>query len=81
MWLDGNTDKIQKCFIHIKIGFALHEISQSSDFNVNVRSTARSLLGRITSYETTLTAMMFLQVFKFTTALSDYLQTLNLDYL
>lgn len=32
------------------------------------------------SYETVLVAMTFLQIFKITTPLSDYLQTKNLDY-
>ncbi|KAL4142642.1 hypothetical protein QTP88_005060 [Uroleucon formosanum] len=44
-------------------------------------SNAKSLLGRLTNYETTLTAMTFLQIFKLTTPLSDYLQTSNLDYI
>lgn len=81
MWMDEVKHEERKSFIFIQVVFALHEISQSSNFNVNVRSTARSLLGHLTSYETTLTAMMFLQIFNVTTDLSDYLQTSNLDYI
>lgn len=53
----------------------------TNDFSNCVRSTAQSLLGRLTRYETVLTAMLFLQIYKFTTALSDYLQTSGLDYI
>ena len=66
-----NDDKKQFVYVHIE--FALYKMSVTNDFSNSVRSTAQSLLGRLTSYETVLTAMMFLQIFKFTTALSDYL--------
>jgi hypothetical protein len=81
MWIVETQHGERKSFIYVKIVLSLYEISQSNDFNVNVRSNARSLLGRLTSYETTLTAMKFLQIFKLTTPLSDYLQTSNLDYI
>lgn len=64
----------------MQIVFDLYEISFTNDFSNRVRSTAQDLLGRLTRYEIVLTAMMFLQIFKFTTALSDYLQTSGLDY-
>lgn len=81
MWIVEAQDGEWKSSIYVKIVLSLYEISQSNDFNVNIRSNARSLLGRLTSYETTLTAMTFLQIFKLTTPLSDYLQTSNLDYI
>ncbi|VVC44637.1 Hypothetical protein CINCED_3A004685 [Cinara cedri] len=81
MWIVEAQHGERKSFIYVKIVLSLYEISQSNDFNVNVRSNARSLLGRLTSYETTLTAMTFIHIFKLTTPLSDYLQTSNLDYI
>ncbi|KAF0768024.1 zinc finger MYM-type protein 1-like [Aphis craccivora] len=49
-------------------------------FNSKPRNDALSLLKKICSFETILVAMMFLQIFKITTPLSDYLQTQNLDF-
>jgi len=62
MWIVEAQHRERKSFIYVKIVLSLYEISQSNDFNVNVRSNARSLLGRLTSYDTTLTAMTFLQI-------------------
>lgn len=76
IWNERTKNDDRKQFV-----FALYEISVTNDFSNSVRSTAQSLLGRLTRYETVLTAMMFLQIFKFTTALSDYLQTSGLDYI
>ncbi|XP_050547479.1 uncharacterized protein LOC126909133 [Daktulosphaira vitifoliae] len=81
MWTNEGENEERKKLTYVSIVLALYEISFSNSFAAGVRSTARSLLNRLTSYETTLTAMMFLQIFKFTTALSDYLQTSSLDYI
>ncbi|XP_050547294.1 uncharacterized protein LOC126908981 [Daktulosphaira vitifoliae] len=81
MWTNEGKNEERKKLTYVSIVLALYEISFSNSFAAGVRSTARSLLNRLTSYETTLTAMMFLQIFKFTTALSDYLQTSSLDYI
>ncbi|KAL4101091.1 hypothetical protein QTP88_021111 [Uroleucon formosanum] len=55
MWIVEAQHGERKSFIYVKIVLSLYEISQSNDFNVNVRSNARILLGRLTSYETALT--------------------------
>jgi len=81
MWNKSAKNDDKKQFVYVQIVFALNEISVTNDFSNSVRSTAQSLLGRLTRYETVLTAMLFLQIFKFTTALSDYLQTSGLDYI
>jgi len=81
MWNKSAKNDDKKQFVYVQIVFALYEISVTNDFSNSVRSTAQSLLGRLTRYETVLTAMLFLQIFKFTTALSDYLQTSGLDYI
>ncbi|KAG8177445.1 hypothetical protein JTE90_008629 [Oedothorax gibbosus] len=65
---------------YIELILALSIISDSEDFNPKTRSEANSLLQKFVSYETILTAMMCLMIFKITTPLSDYLQTKNLDY-
>lgn len=73
MWNESIKNDDRKQFVYVEIVFALYEIYVTNDFSNSVRSTAQSLLGRLTRYETVLTVMMFLQIFKFTTALSDYL--------
>ncbi|KAG8273357.1 hypothetical protein J6590_108302 [Homalodisca vitripennis] len=59
---------------------ALQKISLSPEFNATVRSSATGLLSKFLEFETTVIAMTFLQIFKVTTPLSDYLQTKNLDF-
>jgi len=81
MWKESTKIDDRKQFIYVQIVLALYENSISNIFSNSVRSTAHSLLCRLTRYETVLTAMMFLHIFKFTTALSDYLQTSGLDYI
>lgn len=58
---------------------SLYKISHSSEFNSKVRSDAAAILEKYITFETILISMIYLQIFKVTTPLSDYLQTRNLD--
>jgi hypothetical protein len=66
--------------IYLELVLALFKISHSTDFNAKVRHEATALLNKYLDFETIVVGMVFLQVFKITTPLSDYLQTKNLDY-
>jgi len=68
-----------KC-VYYKLLVSLYNISNSKEFNSKARNYALSLLKKFCSFETILAAMMFLQIFKITTPLSDYPQTQNLDF-
>lgn len=67
-------------YVFFELVVALHGIYTSEDFNSKIRSDAGALFLKFTQFEVILTAMIFLQIFKITTPLSDYLQTQNLDY-
>ena len=58
----------------------LNQISNSSSFTGKHRSEAKALQDKLLEYEVILTAFVYLRVFKYTTPLSDYLQTTGLDY-
>ncbi|XP_074030798.1 uncharacterized protein [Leptinotarsa decemlineata] len=75
----SNTAKPNK-HIYLELVLALFKISHSADFNAKVRHEATALLKKYLDFETVLVGMIFLQLFKITTPLSDYLQTKNLDY-
>jgi len=64
----------------VELILALFKISQSPNFNAKVRHEATALLNKYLDFDTIVIGMVFLQVFKITTPLSDYLQTKNLDY-
>jgi len=81
-WIKGDlSPENESKFVYIQLLVALYEISISNQFNSKIRKDSRGLMKKFCSYETVLVAMMFLQIFKITTPLSDYLQTKNLDYI
>ncbi|XP_025196206.1 zinc finger MYM-type protein 1-like [Melanaphis sacchari] len=81
-WIKGDlSTENESKFVYIQILVALYEISISNQFNSKIRNDSLSLMKKFCSYETVLVTMMFLQIFKITTPLSDYLQTKNLDYI
>ncbi len=57
------------------------EIVSRPPFNVTARDEARTLLDKLTKFETILTAATFNRIFAITTPLSEYLQTSGLDIL
>ena len=59
---------------------SLHKIHSSTEFNSKVRDEASGILNKFMQFKTITTSMTFLQIFKISTLLSDYLQTKNLDY-
>ncbi|XP_031353775.1 uncharacterized protein LOC116178426 [Photinus pyralis] len=67
-------------YVFYELAVALHSMSLSNEFNAKVRAEASGILGKFLNFETIVIAMTFLQIFKITTPLSDYLQTKNLDY-
>lgn len=67
-------------YMFYELTVALYKMSLSNEFNVKMRDDASGLLRKFLSFETIVTAVTFLQIFKVTTPLSDYLQTKNLDY-
>lgn len=66
--------------VYIELVISLSIVANSQGFSPKTRNEANSLLQKFLSFETILTAMMFLLIFKSTTPLSDYLQTKNLNY-
>ncbi|XP_025405010.1 uncharacterized protein LOC112679433 [Sipha flava] len=81
-WIKGDlSPENESKFAYIQLLVALYEISISNQFNSKIRNDSLSLMKKFCSYETVLVAMMFLQIFKITTPLSDYLQTKHLDYI
>jgi hypothetical protein len=60
----------------------LDEISNADgqQFNAKTRAEARALCDNLLKTETIFVAFVFLRVFKYTTPLSDYLQTRGLNY-
>jgi hypothetical protein len=68
-----------KC-VYYELLVSLYNILNSKEFNSKARNDVLSLLKKCCSFKTILVAMMFLQIFKITTPLSDYLQTQNLDF-
>ena len=66
--------------IYLDLVIPLFKISSCPEFNFKTRTDAEGLLIKFTHFETILVAMLFLQIFKITTPLSDYLQTKNLDF-
>lgn len=80
-WINGDlSPENQYKFVYIELLLSLYNISNCNQFNSKARNDALSLLKKFCSFETVLVAMMFLQIFKITTPLSDYLQTPNLDF-
>lgn len=77
---DGAEKQLPTKLVYLELVVALTKISNSPDFNSKIRSEAEGLLNKFVSFDTILIAMMFLQIFKITTPLSDYLQTKNLDF-
>lgn len=49
-------------------------------FNPKIRNDARELFQKFCTFETILLAMIFLQIFKIITPVSEYLQTKGLNY-
>ncbi|XP_025416538.1 uncharacterized protein LOC112687804 isoform X2 [Sipha flava] len=81
-WIKGDlSPENESKFAYIQLLVALYEISISNQFNSKIRNDSLSLMKKFCSYETVLVAMMFLQIFKIITPLSDYLQTKHLDYI
>jgi len=81
-WIKSDlSTENESTFFYIELLVALYEISISNQFNSKIRNDSLSLMKKFCSYETVLVTMMFLQIFKITTPLSDYLQTKNLDYI
>lgn len=79
--LESQVDQSRPAkYVFYELTVALYKISLSKEFNIKVRDDASGLLRKFLSFETIITAMTFLQIFKVTTPLSDYLQTKNLDY-
>ena len=58
-----------------------NEIANNPRFNVTARDEARTLMEKMTKFETILTAATFNRIFAITTPLSEYLQTSGLDVL
>ncbi|XP_054259308.1 uncharacterized protein LOC128984050 [Macrosteles quadrilineatus] len=77
---DGEVKSKPPKLVYLELVIALFKISTSQDFNSKVRSDSDALLKKLLSFECILVAMLFLQVFKVTTPLSDYLQTKDLDF-
>lgn len=59
----------------------MYNISNSKEFISKAKNDAPSLKKKCCSFEAMLVAMMFLQIFKITTPLSDYLETQSLDFI
>ncbi|KAK5639462.1 hypothetical protein RI129_011954 [Pyrocoelia pectoralis] len=74
------NQKQSSTYVFFELTLELLKIASCTDFNGKVRNNATAFLHTFVSFETVVTAMIFLQIFKITTPLSDYLQTRNLDY-
>ncbi|KAF0695675.1 zinc finger MYM-type protein 1-like, partial [Aphis craccivora] len=59
----------------------LYSIAYSDRFESNVRFEAQSILQIFLKFDTILVAFVFKTLFKYTTPVSKYLQTVSLDYL
>lgn len=81
-WFDNiETENVElRKSVYPDLVISLNIISNSMEFNSKSRSDANALLSKFLSFETILVAMIFLNIFRFTTVLSDYLQTKNLDF-
>ena len=77
---DVQANQVTNNLKYMKLVVSLSIIANFTDFSPKTRNEANSLLQKFLSFETILTAMMCLLIFKITTPLSDYLQTRNLDY-
>jgi len=80
-WKNGDfqLESQYKC-VYYELLVSLYNILNYKEFNSKTRNDALFLLKKFCSFETILVAMMFLQIFKITTPLSDYLQPQNLDF-
>jgi len=58
----------------------IHTIAYADNTDPHIAFDARALIINWTSYETIITAYLFLQFFSATTPLSKYIQTKGLDY-
>ena len=59
----------------------LQNIANCTGFTEKLRNEANALKDKLLDYEVILTAFIYLRIFKYTTPLSDYLQTSGLDYI
>lgn len=67
-------------YVFFELTLALKKISTGLAFDGKVRNDASALVNKLMTFETVAIVMFFLQIFKITTPLSDYLQRQNLDY-
>jgi hypothetical protein len=76
----GNEEAVNKS-LYVDVLTCFSEIVSSPRFNVTARDEARTLVDKLTKFETILTAATFNRIFAITTPLSEYLQTSGLDIL
>ena len=67
--------------LYVDMQTCFSEIASNPQFNVTARDEARTLMGKLTKFETILTAATFNRIFAITTPLSEYLQNKGLDIL
>ena len=76
----GNEEAANKC-LYVDVLTCFSEIVSRPRFNVTARDEARTLVDKLTKFETILSAATFNRIFAITTPLSEYLQTSGLDIL
>ncbi len=76
----GNEEAANKS-LYVDVLTCFSEIVSRPRFNVTARDEARTLVDKLTKFETILTAATFNRIFAITTPLSEYLQTSGLDIL
>ncbi|XP_078534596.1 uncharacterized protein LOC144821430 [Lissotriton helveticus] len=67
--------------VYVEVLLTMEEISTSDNFNDEIRYKAISFLKSLVTFDTILTAQMYLFIFQNTTPLSLYLQTQGIDVL
>ncbi|XP_025414670.1 uncharacterized protein LOC112686538 [Sipha flava] len=77
-WSDQNETELSRNHYYYVLD-ALHTIAYADNTDPHTASDARALIINWTSYETIITAFLFLQLFSSTTPVSKYLQTKGLD--
>eukprot|EP00795_Rhopilema_esculentum_P003454 gene3454-1833_t len=65
--------------LYIDMLIILSGIAHNNEFNTSARDDARTLLGKLLTFETIVTATVFHAIFAITTPLSEYLQTRGVD--
>jgi hypothetical protein len=66
--------------LHPDVVHVLEKISEDPTYPANVRNQSQGYINQLTSFELIMTAFLFVKIFESTTAVSNYLQTKNANF-